>query len=638
MKEKLEILLSGKPVLPGTLEKRYNVCGKAGCCCKDKDNPRKHGPYYRLCYNLKGKNSSIFIPEQDALAIMEMTNNYRNARSNIQDLGLEMLELYHQNGLEGMLNKYHSMVDRVICKKSGGKPESGVLRDLRISRDKWKNKALERKTVQDKNRIKIRDLSVSRDNWKNKAMTTQDREKALQTELADAKKLLKRSIAETEETKKKTLSMENVLIDSSPCRFQFPLKTITMAIRLVVFALLSLRGAARCFRLFEKWFQGGLPCHVVIQNWILRFGLYKLRQAVQKRNDWVYILDHTIEFGTKKCLVVLGITLERFRANKCIICHQDMEVLAIDITEKANSASVTNTLCRVAENAGNPAQILSDGGNAIIGGARDFIKKAKSADSNYKVIHSYDVTHKTALILEHHLKDDEHWKKFVRFVSETKRCLLHTVLSYIAPPKPKDKARWANFDIYLKWAEMVLCWGKRGHQKAEQDKFNDKLSWLQEFKLHIAEWRTMLDILEALKKEVKNNGLNEKTRRAFEQATAKFQLHTPRLVAIKNEAIAYINKECAGLSDIYPGCSDIIESVFGKYKIFSGRSPMKEVGKMVLTIPAFTGNIDYAEVKAAMENVSAADVKKWLGENIGVSLFTKRKQAFLHKKNKKTGE
>lgn len=203
MKEYVEILLSAKPLLPGVLEKRSNTCGKAGCRCKDKVNPRLHGPYYRLCYNLKGKSSTVFVPEADAAMIEQMTDNYREARSNTQDLALEMLELYRRNGLQAMLNEYVRLVERANCKKSGIKPESAVLRDTRVSRDKWKSKALERNGILDKNRVEIRDLKSSRDKWKNKAMAAQSREKSLQNELDEAEKQLNRAKAEVEAANKK---------------------------------------------------------------------------------------------------------------------------------------------------------------------------------------------------------------------------------------------------------------------------------------------------------------------------------------------------------------------------------------------------------------------------------------------------
>lgn len=203
MQECVKILLSAKPLLPGVLEKRLNICGKADCRCKDKVNPRLHGPYYRLCYNVKGKASTVFVADEDAAAIEKLTDNYREARSNTQDLALAMVELYREHGLQAMLNEYNRLVDRAICRKSGAKPEAAVLRDTRTSRDKWKSKVLERKDILDKNRVEIRDLKGSRDNWKSKAMAAQSRGKSLQNELAETKKQLKRAVAEAEAANKK---------------------------------------------------------------------------------------------------------------------------------------------------------------------------------------------------------------------------------------------------------------------------------------------------------------------------------------------------------------------------------------------------------------------------------------------------
>ncbi len=305
--------------------------------------------------------------------------------------------------------------------------------------------------------------------------------------------------------------------------------------------------------------------------------------------------------------------------------HKDMKVLGISIVEKANASSVTEVLCRIAKITGFPIQILSDNGSNIKKGVADFIK---TVSSGFVIRQTYDVTHKAALILKHHLEDDDNWKQFINFTCETKRNLIHTVIGFISPPKPKDKARWLNLDAYVEWAENVMCLGKGKLEKAERDKFNDNLSWVQMFKTHMAEWRTMMDTLSALKNEVKCNGLNKKTKTSFEKSISEFKFDTPRLIEVRDEALAYLEKECTGISGVYPGCSDIIESVLGKYKIFSGKSPMQEVGKAVLAIPAFTSDVDYDEVKAAMESVSAKKLKAWLDENIGESLFARRKRAF----------
>lgn len=109
---------------------------------------------------------------------------------------------------------------------------------------------------------------------------------------------------------------------------------------------------------------------------------------------------------------------------------------------------------------------------------------------------------------------------------------------------------------------------------------------------------------------------------------------TKRLRTLKKEIMDYIEVETASIGDdqILLGSSDIIESVFGRYKGFSGKTPMKEVGRAVLGIPVFTGKFEAAEVKTAMESVSAKDVDDWLRQNIGESFFSKRKRVFSFKK------
>ena len=190
MKEQIRIMMQSKPPLPGSLEEHYNVCGKAQCRCKDKINPRKHGPYYRLSYSLKGKNSSVFVKKEDASAIKEMAENYRLSRSNTQDLALEMIELYRQEGLQGMIDKYEKIFNAEINKKTGTKSASRILRETRSSSDKWKNKALERQAEIAKNQVKTRDLENSRNNWKAKVMQVKKENQELRKELEESKKKL----------------------------------------------------------------------------------------------------------------------------------------------------------------------------------------------------------------------------------------------------------------------------------------------------------------------------------------------------------------------------------------------------------------------------------------------------------------
>lgn len=61
---------------PGSLSKQYNVCGKAGCRCKETP-PKKHGPYYQLSYTRRGKSTTRFVRRGYVTAIKEELRNYK---------------------------------------------------------------------------------------------------------------------------------------------------------------------------------------------------------------------------------------------------------------------------------------------------------------------------------------------------------------------------------------------------------------------------------------------------------------------------------------------------------------------------------------------------------------------------------
>ena len=404
-----------------------------------------------------------------------------------------------------------------------------------------------------------------------------------------------------------------------------------MAIKLVIFGLNSLRGVSRVFSLFTEWFDGGLPCYTVVQDWIVRFGLYKLSKPPQQRNDWVYVLDHTIDFGTKKCFLVLGVTLEKLRKKAFNIAHQDMEVLAVRIEESATAESVRRTLEEVSNQTGPPAQIVSDGGKNIKRGITDFKENCKP-----KVRETYDITHKAALLIEHHLTNDKNWNLLLKKIPETKRGVLHTCIAFLSPAKPRDKCRWLNLQTHLDWAEKMLRFEKQSMPAKQREKFDARMGWLKNFKPQLREWRTMLNMLETAKYEIKTHGIRRDSRKRVDTALSQFRTSTRRLRMLRKEILQYVEQQTDGIEkdETFLGCSDIIESVIGKYKSFSAKTPMKEVGKAVLTIPVFTSDVTEAEVKQAMEQISTRDLRNWLDQNIGTTLFAKRKRAFNAVRNK----
>ena len=73
-------LLELGPMRPGSLSPQYNVCGKAGCRCKEPQNPRRHGPYFQLNYVYQGKKKSQFIRRENLKVVRAELATYKKFR------------------------------------------------------------------------------------------------------------------------------------------------------------------------------------------------------------------------------------------------------------------------------------------------------------------------------------------------------------------------------------------------------------------------------------------------------------------------------------------------------------------------------------------------------------------------------
>lgn len=80
------------PMLPGSLKKQWNVCGKKQCKCKDPKNPKKHGPYYQLSFSIKGKSSTLFVKEKNVPEIKKRIKRFKI----FKQLSNELIALYVQ--------------------------------------------------------------------------------------------------------------------------------------------------------------------------------------------------------------------------------------------------------------------------------------------------------------------------------------------------------------------------------------------------------------------------------------------------------------------------------------------------------------------------------------------------------------
>jgi len=78
------------PMLPGSLNEQWNVCGTPGCRCKDPHHPAKHGPYYQVSFAIQGRSSTLFVKKGDVKEVRRRLDRCRRFKA----LALALAQAY----------------------------------------------------------------------------------------------------------------------------------------------------------------------------------------------------------------------------------------------------------------------------------------------------------------------------------------------------------------------------------------------------------------------------------------------------------------------------------------------------------------------------------------------------------------
>ncbi|MBU4477669.1 MAG: hypothetical protein KKH34_01030 [Candidatus Omnitrophica bacterium] len=93
-----EKLCGFKHILRGTILKRGNICGKAGCRCKRKDNPILHGPYQYLSHRSTKSINMIFLNKKKLPYAVRGIKEYNESISiiyRIAEINFKILRYYY---------------------------------------------------------------------------------------------------------------------------------------------------------------------------------------------------------------------------------------------------------------------------------------------------------------------------------------------------------------------------------------------------------------------------------------------------------------------------------------------------------------------------------------------------------------
>jgi len=130
-----------------------------------------------------------------------------------------------------------------------------------------------------------------------------------------------------------------------------------------------------------------------VRWWLQRLGLFALREGLEVADDWVYLIDHSVQIGTVKVCVILGLRLRDVPFPTHALRHDDVRVLAVIPTERSTGEIVDAQLEKAAERTGFPRQIVSDHGSDVKKGSELF------AQRHSDTVVTYDAAHHGAIVL-----------------------------------------------------------------------------------------------------------------------------------------------------------------------------------------------------------------------------------------------
>ncbi len=402
-----------------------------------------------------------------------------------------------------------------------------------------------------------------------------------------------------------------------------------LSILLIINAIVSYRSIPRILNLFNtkttleiSW----IPHFTSTINWISRIGLGMLKNIKLISEPWIAIIDHSINIGTKKVLVVLRVKMNILSKRCKAISLKDCECIGMKICQIVNGETIAEDLKEIFKIAGVPNAIIKDNDYTLNKGVSLFVK---SQDKAVSVIE--DISHVVANALKKQFEKTKSYKIFTKMLQDGAARLRQTEIAFLAPPKLRNKARFQNVSRLGKWGDKMMHTfstvgrAKKGSVLEKLRKIFPHFTILKPF---IKNFAKTTSITSKVMQIVKNRGLDQSTYNECSKLLKELPKNSKTAKILRKwlDKHIKIQKELTNYPMLVS--SDIIESLFGKFKHAIERSPQAEMNRSTLMIPALCGNIDHNNILNILNSTQHKDLKKWEEENIGDTMHSKRVEFF----------
>lgn len=373
-----------------------------------------------------------------------------------------------------------------------------------------------------------------------------------------------------------------------------------------------------------------LPDWTTSRMWLMQLGLARLRQEVTATDDWYWLVDHSVQLGRDRLLVVLGARLSEMPPPGQCLRRQDLQLLHLAVMADPNMHTNHQELVKVMARTGRPRVLLSDHAADLKGAVR-LLREGLGSPAGMLDIH--DVKHRAALALKHRLQDDGRWKEFLSQVGQSRNGAKQTEWSFLLPPVLRTKSRYLNLGELVPWAwktaRLVRTAPAALLEHGTVERLREKFGWLSDFEADLRVWNGWYRVAARTEEVVRTRGLYRGVENNLQvRLSGLVKDETSRDMA--GEMTAFVKEQSARLKEgeRVPGSTEVLESCFGTLKQLEKDQSRSGFTGLVLGLGAFLGNITKEAVAKAFDSTPVKAVRTWCDRNIGISLQAKRRQAY----------
>jgi hypothetical protein len=368
-----------------------------------------------------------------------------------------------------------------------------------------------------------------------------------------------------------------------------------------------------------------IPAASSVRWWLQRLGLYALREPLLMTGDWVLLIDHSVQIGTVKACVILGIRLSDIPYPRRALRFEDMHVIAVIPVEQSTGEIVDAQLEQATQRIGIPRQIVSDGGSDVKKGAALF------AERHPETVVTYDAAHHGAIVLKRRFEGDPQWSEYISQLGQLKSRIRQTLDAFLASPSLRPKARYMNLESLLKWSRRILELLDRdasdtSHASSRTD---SRYGWLRGYRSSIEKWSRWEATVRASVSYVRTRGLSVDSESELREHLSKLPPERyDETLATELEAFVRESSASARHKECLVGSTEVLESLFGKWKTLERQESQSGITGLILSLGALLGTWTSSRIQAALEATPIKHVVSWCQDNLPSSVQSQRRIAF----------